>query len=90
MMVINWLLLGPNPCAKCFILSGYIWEFTIGIDHFPTQLIHPSYGAVWDNTTNESEAHGGGPWNCHCGISVTWELSDLENLIASMKDALQQ
>jgi hypothetical protein len=79
-------------CPICRQLDGYVWTFETGKDEFGTELVHPSFGVVW-NVYVGSAAHehfkakmSGYPSSCRCHITAEFDLSDLLAKVQKLHD----
>lgn len=77
-----------RTCKICMALDGYTWEFQTGVNAFPKELIHPTYGVVW-NTSLGSEAHGKHNNTCRCTIHSEFDFADLKADIEKLYENLK-
>jgi uncharacterized protein with gpF-like domain len=76
-ITIRWdATLDERTCPICQSLHGHHWVFDVGDTPLPDNLVHPSYGTVW-NTWDGSRAHGHERFNCRCTITPDVDMSDL-------------
>jgi hypothetical protein len=83
----------PQVCPICKALEDYTWILEVG-DPFPKQLIHPTYGPVYntrpaadDSLVKEEKGH-----LCRCTLKYEFDLScdDRETTNTSNKQPNKQ
>jgi hypothetical protein len=90
---ITWhATLDERTCPICQSLHNHTWVFPVGPTPLPDNLVHPSYGTVW-NTMIGSQAHGHERFNCRCLLVPDVDMSDLvaqaEQLMVTLRESVE-
>jgi len=84
-IAITWnAVMDARTCPICRALNGYTWVFNVTSQPLPDELVHPTYGVVW-NKSRGSQAHGHERFNCRCGIKPTIDFSDIYGKVEALQ-----
>lgn len=90
-LTIRWVTMHDNNvCPVCLELErAGGWMFEVGKDEMGNELIHQSYGVVWDVARGSMAHEHGSTGKCRCHLEPEWDMRSWVERLTEIRDSLK-